>query len=146
MNLIVFNEFGDNPVIGDAFFVFDEYERNSVRTLAQRKADSLEEEDIREDRYRAIKAEPADEKNGTWRGRPIPHWDEIKDVIYRLCVFVPQLEFFGAEIVINSDGFKITALSNQPDYPTCIPFKKGCPKERSFRKGRKTNQQGRQEG
>ncbi len=124
LNLIVFNEFGDNPVIGDAFFVFDEYERNSVRTLAQRKADSLEEEDIREDRYRAIKAEPADEKNGTWRGRPIPHWDEIKDVIYRLCVFVPQLEFFGAEIVINSDGFKITALSNQPDYPTCKPFSK----------------------
>lgn len=124
LNLIVFNEFGDNPTIGDAFFVFDEYERIPVRTVEQRKADSLEEEDIVEDKYRDIKAEPADEKTGTWRGKPIPHWDEIKDVINRLCVFVPQLEFFGMEIVINEDGFKIVRMMNQPDYPTCKPFSK----------------------
>lgn len=124
LNLIVFNEFGDNPVIGDAFFVFDEYERKPVRTVEQRKADSLEEEDVDDDRYRDIKAEPADEKNGTWRGEPIPHWDEIKDVINRLCVFVPQLEFFAAQIVINEDGFKITSMMNQPEYPTCKPFSK----------------------
>lgn len=124
LNLIVFNEFGDNPVIGDAFFVFDEYERKPVRTIEQRKADSLEEEDVEDDRYRDVKAEAADEKNGTWRGKPIPHWDEIKDVINRLCVFVPQLEFFGMEIVINEDGFKIVRMMNQPDYPTCKPFSK----------------------
>lgn len=124
LNLIVFNEFGDNPVIGDAFFVFDEYERKPVRTVEQRKADSLEEEDVDDDKYRDIKAEPADEKNGTWRGEPIPHWDEIKDVINRLCVFVPQLEFFAAQIVINEDGFKITSMMNQPEYPTCKPFSK----------------------
>lgn len=125
LNLIVFNEFGDNPVIGDAFFVFDEYERKPVRTVEQRKADSLEEEDVDDDRYRDIKAEPADEKNGTWRGgEPIPYWDEIKDVINRLCVFVPQLEFFAAQIVINEDGFKISSMLNQPEYPTCKPFSK----------------------
>lgn len=124
LNLIVFNEFGDNPVIGDAFFVFDEYERKPVRTVEQRKTDSLEEEDVDDDRYRDIKAEPADEKNGTWRGKPIPHWDEIKDVINRLCVFVPQLEFFAAQIVINEDGFKISSMLNQPEYPTCKPFSK----------------------
>lgn len=124
LNLIVFNEFGDNPVIGDAFFVFDEYERKPVRTIEQRKADSLEEEDVEDDRYRDVKAEAADEKNGIWRGKPIPHWDEIKDVINRLCVFVPQLEFFGMEIVINEDGFKIVRMMNQPDYPTCKPFSK----------------------
>ena len=124
LNLIIFNEFGDNPVIGDAFFVFDEYERKPVRTLEQRKADSLEEEDVEDDRYRDVKAEAADEKNGTWRGKPIPHWDEIKDVVNRICVFVPQLEFFGMEIVINEDGFKIVRMMNQPDYPTCKPFSK----------------------
>ncbi len=124
LNLIVFNEFGDNPVIGDAFFVFDEYERKPVRTVEQRKADSLEEEDVDDDRYRDIKAEPADEKNGTWRGKPIPHWNEIKETIEKLCVFVPQLEFFGAQIVINEDGFKIVSMMNQPEYPTCKPFSK----------------------
>lgn len=124
LNLIVFNEFGDNPIIGDAFFVFDEYERKPVRTVEQRKADSLEEEDVDDDRYREIKAEPADEKNGTWRDQPIPYWNDIKETIERLCVFVPQLEFFGAQIVINEDGFKITSMMNQPEYPTCKPFSK----------------------
>ena len=124
LNLIVFNEFGDNPVIGDAYFVFDEYETKSVRTLAQRKADSLEEEDVLEDKFKKTRAEVVDERSGNWRGNKVPCWDEIRDVINRLCIFVPQLEFFGAQIVINEDGFKIVALLNQPEYPTCKPFSK----------------------
>ena len=124
LNLIVFNEFGDNPVIGDAYFVFDEYEKKPVRTSEQRKEDSLEEEDVLDDKFREIRAEACDEVAGTWRGQKIPHWDEIKDTIERLCVFVPQLEFFGCEIVINEEGFKITKMMNMPEYPTCKPFSK----------------------
>ncbi len=124
LNLIVFNEFGDNPKIGDGFFVFDEYETKPLRTLAQRKADSLEEEDTVEDKFRQIKAEAVDAQEGTWRNKPIPFWEQIADTIDRMCVFVPQLEFFGAEVVINEDGFKITKLINHPEYPTCKPFSK----------------------
>ena len=124
LNLIVFNEFGDNPVIGDAFFVFDEYETKPLRTLAQRKADSLEEEDVLDDKFRKVKAEAVDASDGTWRGSKVPHWDEITDVIDRMCRFVPQLEFFGAEIVISPEGFCITRMVNHPDYPTVKPFSK----------------------
>lgn len=124
LNLIVFNEFGDNPVIGDGFFVFDQYEAKPLKTLAQAKADSLEEDDTEDDKYRDIRAEAADVQAGTWRGQPIPHWNEIVEVINKICVFVPQLEFFGAEIVISEDGFKITTMINHPEYPTCKPFSK----------------------
>ena len=124
LNLIVFNEFGDNPVIGDGFFVFDQYEAKPLKTLAQAKADSLEEEDTTDDKYIDIKAEAADVQAGTWRGQPIPHWNEIVEVINKICVFVPQLEFFGAEIVISEDGFKIVTMINHPEYPTCKPFSK----------------------
>ncbi|MBQ4649265.1 MAG: hypothetical protein IJB73_01040 [Firmicutes bacterium] len=124
LNLIVFNEFGDNPVIGDGFFVFDQYEAKPLKTLAQAKADSLEEEDTTDDKYIDIKTEAADVQAGTWREQPIPHWNEIVEVINKICVFVPQLEFFGAEIVISEDGFKIVTMINHPEYPTCKPFSK----------------------
>ena len=124
LNLIVFNEFGDNPVIGDGYFVFDEYEKTSLKVLAMKHSDSLEEADVEDDIYRFVKAEPCDVTEGSWRGKPIPHWDEIADVMHRLCVFVPQLEFFCAEIVISTDGFKIVNLLNHPEYPTEKPFSK----------------------
>ena len=124
LNLIVFNEFGDNPVIGDAFFVFDEYETKPLRTYAQRKADSLEEEDVLDDKFKEIKAEVVDAASGMWRDKKVPHWDEITEVIDSLCRFVPQLEFFGAEIVISPEGFSITRMVNHPEYPACKPFSK----------------------
>lgn len=124
LNLIVFNEFGDNPVIGDAFFVFDEYERKPLGTVEQKKADSLEEEDVLDDKFRDVRAEVVDEATGMWRGKKVPYWDEIKEVIDKLCRFVPQLEFFGAEIVISPEGFCITRMVNHPEYPACKPFSK----------------------
>lgn len=124
LNLIVFNEFGDNPVIGDGYFVFDEYEKTSLKVLAMKHPDSLEEADVEDDIYRFVKAEPCDVTEGSWRGKPIPHWDEIADVLRRLCVFVPQLEFFCAEIVVSEDGFKLVNLLNHPEYPTAQPFSK----------------------
>jgi len=125
LNLIVFNEEGDNPVIGDGFFVYDEYETKPLKSLKQARADSLEEDDVDDDeKIIDHKAKTVDVKAGTWEGRSIPFWAEIEKTIYDLCVFVPQLEFFGAEIVINEDGFKIVRMVNHPEYPTCQPFSK----------------------
>ena len=124
LNLIVFNEFGDNPAIGDAFFVFDEYETKTLNILSQRKSDSLEEEDVLDDKFRKVRAEAVDACDGSWRGGKVPYWDEITEVIDRMCRFVPQLEFFGAEIVIRPEGFCITRMVNHPDYPTFKPFSK----------------------
>ena len=124
LNLIIFNEMGDNPVIGDAFFVFDEYETKPLITLSKRRADSLEEEDVLDDKFRDIKAEPVDAAAGMWRDEKVPHWDEITEVIDRMCRFVPQLEFFGAEVVISPEGFCITRMVNHPEYPACKPFSK----------------------
>ena len=41
-----------------------------------------------------------------------------------MCRFVPQLEFFGAEVVISPEGFCITRMVNHPEYPACKPFSK----------------------
>ena len=127
LNLIVINEFGDNPIIGDGFFIFDKYETVPMRTVEQRReSDSLEEEDVPDDEKfeEETRAEDVDVQNGMWRGQKIPHWDEITKTIHDICVFVPQLEFFGAQIVIGKDGFKIVKMLNHPAYPTVKPFSK----------------------
>ncbi len=125
LHLIVFNEFGDNPVIGDAYFVYDDYETKPLKSIIQARADSLEEDDVEENEtFKEKTSKAADAHNGTWDGKPIPYWNEIKEKIEELCLFVPQLEFFGAEIVINEDGFKIVRMVNHPEYPTCQPFSK----------------------
>ncbi len=125
LNLIVFNEFGDNPKIGDAYFVYHDYETKHLKAKAKREEDTLEEQDVEEDEtFNRKTSKPADVETGTWEGKPIPYWEDIKEKIRQLCLFVPQLEFFGAEIVINEEGFKITRLVNHPEYPTCQAFSK----------------------
>ncbi|MBR5488735.1 MAG: hypothetical protein IKV72_03450 [Firmicutes bacterium] len=127
LRLIVFNEEGDNPVIGDGFYVYNNYEVKPLKSLKQAREDSLEEEDADEE-VTEVKAErlekAVDVKSGTFEGQAIPHWDEICKTIHDLCIFVPQLEFFGADIVINEDGFKITRMVNHPEYPVHQPFSK----------------------
>ncbi|MGN0457357.1 MAG: sugar-transfer associated ATP-grasp domain-containing protein [Eubacterium sp.] len=54
----------------------------------------------------------------------VPYWDEIKATIDSMCRFAPQLEFFGLNIVICRDGFKIVWILNHPMYPKVVPFSK----------------------
>ena len=61
-------------------------------------------------------------------GEPIPGavpcWQEITELIDKLCRFVPQLEFLGLDIRITDDGFRIMRFMNDPPYPARIPFSK----------------------
>lgn len=151
LNLIIFNEEGDNPVIGDAYMIFDEYDRTPLTSISLKKADNLEEADNLDEKFRDIRAEAVDEKTGYFRGSKLPFWDEITETIYDMCRFVPQLEFFGAEVIINEDGFKIVRLMNHPDYPSCKPFsketsaylkKKVAQKKEAYRSGRIRRERG----
>lgn len=125
LNLVIFNEFGDNPVIGDGFITFGKYQTVSMAAFRDETEEGLEEEeDAIDNILQDESTEPLDIKNGTWRNNNIPYWDEMIKVLKQICLFVPQLEFFGAQIVINEEGFKITRLLNHPKYPTCKPFSK----------------------
>ncbi len=125
LELIVFNEFGDNPVIGDGFITFNEYQAKGFKAFRDEQEENLEEqEDIIDDILQHEDTEPLDVVNGRWNDKEIPFWQDITRVIKELCLFVPQLEFFGAQILINEDGFFITRLQNQPKYPSCKPFSK----------------------
>ena len=52
----------------------------------------------------------------------VPKWSKLVDMIDRLCRFVPELELFGAVLVITDNGPKIWSFQNMPDYPILEPF------------------------
>ncbi len=124
LNLIIMNEYGDTPVIGDAFVTYKDYGRIPFSAVKSKSEDSLEEIDMLDDKFREIEAETVDEKTGTLNGEKIPHWDEICEFVDEFCRFVPQLEFFGCQIIVRKNDFKVVSLQNHPDYPTCKPFSK----------------------
>ncbi|MDD4376611.1 MAG: sugar-transfer associated ATP-grasp domain-containing protein [Eubacteriales bacterium] len=152
IRLTVFNESGDNPVIGDSYI---EYNLSSKvrkplidKTLEGEDLEEIDDEpeNGEEDQFRKIYAyidkatgeikdpvsidagKKTPETSNPNNGMPIegfvPSWAEIIKVVDSLCRFVPQLEFFGMEITITDDGFKITRMVNHPSYPQTVPFSK----------------------
>lgn len=125
LNFIVFNEFGDNPVIGDGFIAFEGYSDTNIEGFLDDDDDNLEEKEEPIDLILQNEStEAIDVKTGKWNDKEIPFWDEITKTIKEMCLFVPQLEFFNVQVVITDKGFYITRLSNHPKYPTCKPFSK----------------------
>lgn len=88
-----------------------------------REGDSLEEADTAEtDIFEAELASSVEIATGIVEGTPVLHWEEICSFFRELCLFVPQLEFFGAEIAITKESFTVLSMKNHPAYPTCQPF------------------------
>lgn len=49
--------------------------------------------------------------------KKIERWENIKDTICKISRHAPQLEFFGADILITEDSFKFVGFTNTPAYP-----------------------------
>lgn len=151
LRIIAFNEEGDMPEIGSAYFKISNGNIEREQELSSRRVNrALEKDDanddIIEDEYNSIAAY-VDLETGVYRhgqaltkdgvikfekhpvtGRElsgsIKCWNEIRQLVDRMCRFVPQLGLFGLDIVITEDGFKIIDFLNQPPYPRIKPFSK----------------------
>ncbi|MEG1566321.1 MAG: sugar-transfer associated ATP-grasp domain-containing protein [Anaerovoracaceae bacterium] len=157
IKLTVFNESGDDPIIGDAYLAY-ELEEKTFKPLVTKvsEGEDLEEhdEDVSVD-FNTIYAyidiptgkikkaesihsgkkiaEYKNPNNDSPIEGAIPYWDLIVKETDSLCRFVPQLEFFGMEVVITEDGFKITRLLNHPEYPETVPFTKEVSKYLAYK-------------
>lgn len=159
VNLIVFNDQGDTPTIGDAYITFQPKEKlrrplftkklinpAMKRVLAQAKAEAVDAGAEKAhssltvyacidsatgailDPVNITKAGKRPRHKNPNNGNRLPtrvwYWAEIKAAVDSMCRFVPQLEFFGLQIMICEDGFKIIRIVNHPDYPKSVPFSK----------------------
>jgi len=99
LQLVVVNGESNTPVISDAFVVSPQRGKAEGENapLVRANADTGEYS--------------SEVLNGT-----IPHYPKIKEKIRELCLFVPQIEFMGARIIVNEDGFKIVRLTANPKY------------------------------
>jgi len=62
------------------------------------------------------------EVNGVKLDGVIPFWQELNDTVKELCMFIPQMELMGIDVVITHDGFKFVDFTDQPYYPQVISF------------------------
>jgi hypothetical protein len=122
VRLYVFNDGGDTPVIGNAFYMMMDETRIvspiDVKTGEFEGGRSYSGEDDVLISYKKVPS-TGEELKGC-----IPCWDEICQTVDSLCRFVPQIEFMGMDIIITEDGFKITKMINNPAYPKTYPFDK----------------------
>lgn len=134
IRIILFNEHGDDSSIGDAYIRFD-----SQFASPFDKPD-LAATNLEDDQGIVCRIDPCTGKlsvEGFCRDIParnpvtgnlipgsIPRWQQILETADAICCFAPQLEFFGLEIVITTDSFRIMRIMNHPDYPRRIPFSK----------------------
>lgn len=54
----------------------------------------------------------------------IPHWDEVKQTVQDICVYIAQLEYLGFDVAITNDAFKILEINTHQDlhrYPNYDP-------------------------
>ncbi len=151
LNLVIFNEQGDNPVIGDSYISYERLElmKNPLPNKLS-EGDDLEEideapEELGEefdkiyayvDSQTGRISQPVSLRDGKKTPRTknpnndcdiadsVPFWQDIVQTIDSMCRFVPQLEFFGLEIAICQNGFKIMRMINHPPYPKIMPFSK----------------------
>lgn len=150
INMIVFNEQGDNPVIGDAYMlcagkeIFKSSIFNYEEENEQKPITDVEENLEVGNHALYARIDVSTGKvlegvllNGKERsscninfntGNALPevveYWDEMKEIIDSICRFAPQLEFIGFQFMICEDGVKIVKMMNHPTYPKVIPFGK----------------------
>jgi len=100
--MIAVNQDGSNPIISDAvtYCTFPDAENNKIAVKINLETGMYY--------YKGG-------ENKLFKGT-IPDFETIKNVIKKLCLFVPQIEFMCAKISITKDGFKITGLTGAPGY------------------------------
>ena len=47
----------------------------------------------------------------------IPNWALVKHKVLEIAESIPQIEYFGFDVAITADGFKIPEINRFPDYP-----------------------------
>ena len=45
----------------------------------------------------------------------LPHWEEMKAEIEKICAYLSPLEYLGFDIVITEDGFRILEINTHQD-------------------------------
>ncbi|HHX37045.1 MAG TPA: hypothetical protein GX717_03575, partial [Clostridiaceae bacterium] len=57
----------------------------------------------------------------------IPRWKEVRQLIIKICDYMPELEYLGFDIAVSDKGIKIIEINSLPemtDYQIAGPLKK----------------------
>jgi len=126
----IMNPEGDNPVISDAFIV----EKNLLHSVTEEFSKDKEETDVEgstDSERIGFFWHPIDLKDGSFsylnqHGEQIsgtlPDHQKLKSLVRELGLFVPEIEFMGADVIITDDAIKFEWLMPEPYFPKKTPF------------------------
>ena len=132
LKLYVINSEGDNPKIGDAFLI----EKEDVFQNFDDLEDDADEQE-RDNLDVSYASDVSENGNRVWhrvnsedgqiigdlydcsgvRLQKVPCFEEIRVAVSKICFYVPQIEFFGVNVIITENGFKFESLQAIPTYP-----------------------------
>ena len=49
-----------------------------------------------------------------WKGFCLPHWEQVRDTIDRVCKHIDSLDYLGLDIIITPEGFKFCEINTHP--------------------------------
>lgn len=123
LRVMLINPDGDNPIIPNAFIRFGrsnigpidnassggifaivdvdtgEYSKGKI---LNKQTNKLEKMEVHPDTNIKI--------NGT-----LPYWEDIKNKLYEMSRYIPQLSYLGLDVVITNEGFKILEINSHQD-------------------------------
>jgi hypothetical protein len=137
LHFLVFNKHGDNPEFGNIFISLN-------HTPQEFKGNYFEDEEVTEEGLGEIDSDlktfiSIDKESGKYKNRvsivgdelvenkdskvegQVPHFEEMKSLIFDICKFIPEIEYFGVKIIPTKDSFKIVGFDN---FPTYLSFEK----------------------
>ena len=121
IRILVINENGVSPMIGDAFMRIGSSSTGVTDNVSF--GGVFAKVDIPTGRYydgeqvenHVITKCPAHPDTGIPIEGILPHWDMVLDKVKDICRFMPQLEYMGFDIAITDDGFKVLEINVHQD-------------------------------
>ncbi len=123
VRMIVFKKDGINPEIGNAYIRIGSKKTGTVDNVsAGGLVATIDIETGRIYNGRSIdnnKIEPirCHPDTGTKLEGILPNWDIIKTNVLNIARELKQIEYFGFDVAITENGFKLPEINRSPDYP-----------------------------
>lgn len=124
VRLMVFNEHGDDPVVGFAYLRIGTKKSGMVDNVSSGGLSSTI--DINNghfcgaisftDSYKIVDHKVHPDTNILIDGF-IPHWKTIIAAVKEICLYIGELEYMGFDIAVTPDGFKILEINSHIELP-----------------------------
>lgn len=123
IRMVVFKKDGRTPEIGNAYMRFGSKRTGAVDNMgaggmfAKLDVDTGRYYDAKIIEDNSIQPCPKHPDTGVLIEGIIPNWERVKELVLNVAEGIPQLEYFGFDLAVTTDGIKFPEINRFPDFP-----------------------------